>query len=151
MTISAGIFLKSTVLQNGTIFEAVTIFIVEYNSTGAIGFVINRPYGRSLNELEEFRNSSSFQLYDGGPVDKEHLFLLHRRPDLINGSSKITDDVSWGGNMSDAIVAINGQILTSDDLKIFVGYCGWDAGDLEMEIDEGSWQIVSGIENEIFE
>jgi putative transcriptional regulator len=36
---------------------------------------------------------------DGGPVDREHLFVLHKRPDLIDGGGQITNDFYIGGNM----------------------------------------------------
>ncbi len=48
-----------------------------------MGFVVNKKYQRALNELEEFKHIRSFPLYNGGPVDQEHLFFIHKRPDLI--------------------------------------------------------------------
>ncbi len=151
MNIRAGSFLKSTEALDGSSFERTTIFLKEYNENGAVGLVVNRPFGRSLNELEEFRQSINFHLYHGGPVDEEHLFFLHRRPDLIAGGMLVDNDIYWGGNFSEAVRAINQQVLTQKDIKIFVGYCGWDAGELEAEIEEGSWVVWQAASLQLFE
>jgi len=81
MTISAGTFLKATESLKETNFEAAVLFITEHNENGAIGFVINKPFPRKLNELLEFKNSIAFPLYEGGPVEKEKVFFIHQRPD----------------------------------------------------------------------
>ncbi len=78
---------------------------------------------------------------DGGPVDIERLFVLHKRPDLISGGEQITNDLYLGGNMEQVIEAINNKGASSQDIQLFIGYCGWDAGELEAEIEEGSWVI----------
>lgn len=142
MQLQAGIFLKSTDALNDTVFSQVTIFITEYNAKGALGFVLNKPFGRSLNELEEFKDSPYFPLYEGGPVDQAHLFFVHRRPDLIEEGTLVGNGLYYGGNFQQAVAAINDNNLTANDIKIFVGYCGWDAGELEAEIEEGSWEII---------
>ena len=141
MYLHPGLFIKSTEALNGTVFEKATIFITEYNVYGAMGFVINKTFGRSLHELEEFKHSPYFPLYNGGPVDGEHLFFVHQRPDLIEAGTAIGNGVYVGGNFSQAVTAINNGSLTTNDIKIFVGYCGWDAGELEAEIVEGSWVL----------
>ena len=143
MNLQPGLFLKSTAALNDTLFEEVTIFITEYNAQGAMGFVINQPFGHDLNELQEFRHSANFPLYNGGPVDQEHLFFIHQRPDLIEEGVSVGNGVYSGGRFSQAVTAINNKSLTSKDIKIFVGYCGWDAGELEAEIEEGSWMMYS--------
>lgn len=144
MLIKAGIFLKSTKALNNTVFEYCIIFLSEYNSNDAIGFVINKPFIRKLNELEEFKHSPSFPLYDGGPVDKEHLFFMHQRPDLITNGIFIGENIYVGGNFKQAINCINNKSITAEEIKIFIGYCGWDAGELENEIEEGSWIVDEG-------
>lgn len=78
--LEAEISIKSTASLNGSIFEDTTILIVEHNEAGSTGFVTNKPYGKSLHDLIEFKHSKPFPLMDGGPVDRAHLFVLHKRP-----------------------------------------------------------------------
>lgn len=150
MNLQAGIFLKSTPALNGTYFAGAIIFITEFNANGAVGYLVNRFFGRSLNELEEFKHSSSFPLYEGGPVDQEHLFFLHKRPDLIEDGTVAGNDIFVGGNFKQAVTAINHKSLSTKDIKLFIGYCGWDADELEAEIGEGSWIVTEGPAEDVF-
>ena len=143
MDVKLGTILKSTDSLLGTVFDGVQVLIVEYNEKGAIGFVLNKPLGRSLNQLEEFRQMPPFELYNGGPVDQEHLFFIHQRPDLIQEGVAIRKDLFWGGAFQQVIEGIQNGQLTNKDVKIFVGYCGWDKGELEAELEEGSWKIAN--------
>lgn len=150
MKLKTGLLLESTAALEDDYFAGVIIFIVEYNKDGAIGFVVNRPFGKALNALEEFKHSASFPLYEGGPVDNEHLFFLHRRSELIEGGAPVGKGIYYGGNFKQAVNGINNKSLKSSDLKIFVGYCGWEAGELEVELREGSWNIISEESDTIF-
>ncbi len=139
---NAGMFLHSTALLDDTVFEKAIIFIAEHNEKGAMGFVVNKPFPRKINELVEFQDSIPFTLFDGGPVDQEHLFFIHRRPGLIKGGELVADNVYLGGDFQAAMMYINEGTLTEEDIKIFIGYCGWDDQELEAEIEEGSWKIA---------
>jgi putative transcriptional regulator len=139
--LKAGIYIKSTAALIGSFFEDTTILLVEHNQKGSTGFVINIPLGKSLHELIEFNHSNPFPLMDGGPVDREHLFVLHKRPDLIEGGEKMFEGFYLGGNMEQVIDAINTKSITQEELQLFIGYCGWDKGELEAEVEEGSWII----------
>lgn len=141
MTISAGTILISTPSLDESIFEKTVIFITEHNEKGAMGFVINKLFPRALNELVEFKHTKSFPLHDGGPVEREHLYFLHQRPDLIEGSVAIGDSIYLGGNFKQVVTQLNNNTLQEKDIKIFVGYCGWDPNQLEDEIAEGSWLV----------
>ena len=141
--LKAGIYIKSTSALMGNIFENTTILIVEHNEEGSIGFIINKLFGKSLNELIEFNQSKPFPLMDGGPVDKEHLFVLHKRPDLIDGGKQILQGVYLGGDMQQVIEAINTKLITKQEIQIFIGYCGWDFGELEVEMREGNWTFFN--------
>lgn len=139
--LEAAISIKSTALLNGSFFEETTILIVKHNEEGSTGFVTNRSFERSLHELIEFNHSKPFPLMDGGPVDRDHLFVLHKRPDLIDGGEEIFNGYYLGGNMVQVIQAINNGLANVQDFQIFIGYCGWDLGELEAEIEEGSWDL----------
>lgn len=136
--------LKGTAALNDTFFEGALVLITEHNNKGAAGFVINRPFARRLNELEEFKHSPAFPLYDGGPVGREQLYFIHRRPDIIPGGQAISNGVYFAGDFTETIKAINNKSLTETDIKLFIGYCGWDSGELEAEIAEGSWEAGEG-------
>jgi len=141
MDLKAGLYIKSTAALNGSFFENTTILIAEQNQSGSIGFVTNKPFGKSLHELIEFNHSKPFPLMDGGPVDRDHIFVLHKRPDLIDGGKQINDGLYLGGNMDQVVKAINNGDVNQEDIQLFIGYCGWDVGELEAEVDEGSWDL----------
>jgi putative transcriptional regulator len=140
--LKAGIYIKSTDSLIGSVFENTSILLVKHNQNGSIGFVTNKPLHKSLHELIEFNQSKPFPLMNGGPVDREHLFVLHKRPDLISGCEQITNDFYLGGNMEQVIEAINTKDANIQEIQLFIGYCGWDAGELEAEIEEGTWMLI---------
>lgn len=139
--LKAGIYIKSTSALIGSFFEDTTILLVEHNEAGSTGFVTNKAFGKSLNDLLEFNHAKPFPLMDGGPVDREHLFVLHKRPDLIEGGKQLTDGLYLGGNMEQVIEAINTSSASDQQIQLFIGYCGWDVGELGAEVDEGSWTV----------
>ncbi len=140
--IKAGISIKSTASLIGSFFEDTTILIVEHNEAGSTGFVTNKPFGKSLHDLIEFKHSKPFPLMDGGPVDRAHLFVLHKRPDLIEGGKQLPNGLYLGGNMEQVIKAINTSSCNDQEIQLFIGYCGWDVGELEAEVEEGSWSFL---------
>ena len=150
MNINAGkILISSSTLEDAN-FQNVIIFIAEYNEKGAMGFVINKIFDKPLNALTEFSNSRAFPLYSGGPVDKEYLFFIHQRPDLVTGGTNIIDNIYLGGDFKKAVENINNKSLNETDIKICVGYCGWDKGELDEEIIEGSWTVLDNNPEMVF-
>ncbi|UAY53448.1 YqgE/AlgH family protein [Ferruginibacter albus] len=143
MHLSNGTILISTISLNNTFFERSIVFIVEYNEKGALGFVINKPFPRKLNELTEFKQSKALPLYEGGPVENDKLFFIHQRADLISNGVAVIDTIFWGGDFKQAITNINNDVFRTNDSKLFIGYCGWDQNELEQEIEEGSWQLCN--------
>jgi putative transcriptional regulator len=139
--LKAGIYIKSTTALIGSFFEHTTILVVEHNEKGSLGFVTNKSFEKSLHDLIEFSHAKPFPLMYGGPVDREHLFVLHKRPDLIEGGEQVANGLYLGGNMEQVIKTINTSSVAQQEIQIFIGYCGWDAGELEAEVEEGSWTI----------
>jgi putative transcriptional regulator len=143
-----GMVIRAAASLKDSVFEASTILITEVNVKGAIGFVVNQPYGRSLNELEEFSHCVNIPLYDGGPVEDENIYFIHQRPDLVEGGTLVLRGIYVGGDFEEAVTHLNDRSMAANHLKIFVGYCGWNSGELEAEIAEGSWELVGSLEDE---
>ncbi|MEK0423560.1 MAG: hypothetical protein RLZ95_1470 [Bacteroidota bacterium] len=139
--LKAGIYIKSTTELIGSFFEHTTLLIVKHNEEGTIGFVTNKPFGKLLHDLIEFKHAKPFPLLDGGPVDRDHLFVLHKRPDLIEGGEQVANGFYLGGSMKQVIEAINTKSINEEEIQLYIGYCGWDLGELDAELEEGSWTI----------
>ncbi|MBI1781464.1 MAG: YqgE/AlgH family protein [Sphingobacteriales bacterium] len=146
----SGHIIQATSAMDDPVFKGASIFITEHNEKGAIGFVFNKPSGRHLNELEEFKHCKPTPLYDGGPMDKEHIFFVHIRPDLIEEGTSIGNSIYSGGNFSQAIADLNEGSISTNQIKLFIGYCGWNTNELETEIAEGSWQVTNTPPQEVF-
>lgn len=150
MNISPGKILISTPALEDPHFDKAVIFLAEYNQNGALGFVINKLFPRVFNELSEFSMSKEFALYAGGPVKNEELFFIHRRPDLIADGIHISDSIYLGGNFQQAVKYMDDNTLSEKDIKLFIGYCGWDYAELEEEVNEGSWLVSDSTSATIF-
>ncbi|MCP9750183.1 YqgE/AlgH family protein [Ferruginibacter sp. HRS2-29] len=132
--------LESSPEMDDPIFNQAVLLITQEDASGAAGFIINKEHPRRLNDLIEFHHCKSWPLHFGGPVEDEKLFFIHRRPDLIEEGEPLGNDIYLGGNFKQAIRFINDNTLRENEIRLFVGYCGWDAGELEAEIKEGSWK-----------
>ncbi|TWI84994.1 putative transcriptional regulator [Lacibacter cauensis] len=143
MNIKAGTIIISTALLDDSEFEKVAIVITEHNEKGAVGYVFNQPFPRNFNELEEFKHSIPVPLYAGGPVQTDMLYFMHCRPDLVEGGDLVAADVYMNGDFRKAVQLLNNGTLSIHEVRLFIGYCGWDAGELEAELEEGSWEVTN--------
>lgn len=150
MQLQQGCFLEATTLLDDSNFDNALLYIAEYNDKGASGFVVNKPSGRYLNQLEEFKDGIRFPLYEGGPVGDEKIYFLHCHADLVSEAVFSKDNIYIGGNFEKVFMLLNDQIIGNHDIKLFIGYCGWDPGQLEEEIEEGSWVVKDHSPGDIF-
>lgn len=150
MNLQPGNIIISTASLDETNFEKVAVIITEYNEKGAMGYVFNQLFPRKFNELEEFKYSVAVSLYNGGPVQTDMLYFMHRRPDLIANGEQVAGNVYIGGDFKKAVELLNNGQLSTDDVRLFIGYCGWDVNELEEEMKEASWQLTSATVDLVF-
>lgn len=115
------------------------ILICDYRQEGAFGFVINKVFEYDLGELIEGAEDIRFPVYEGGPVQKDTLHFLHRSPQLIPGGQEVTQGIYWGGDFAEVLKLLREDRIGKHDIRFFLGYSGWDEGQLEGEIKEKSW------------
>jgi len=126
----------------GSYFSRSTVLLVDYSPKGAVGFILNKPLEKPFNEIfVDFPNCTP-EVFVGGPVSNDRLFYIHTLGDLIHGSIRVKDELFWGGDYDEMISVISSGKAQPNQIKFFVGYSGWSAGQLEEEITENSWLIA---------
>ena len=139
--IEAGTILIAKPFMEDKRFEKAIILIAEHNINGTIGFIINRKNTINIDELIPEMNPLNTTIREGGPVEKETLFFIHKNPELIKKSQKIRGGLFWSGNVIDLIKGIKEEKIHGSEIIFLNGYAGWDKYQLETELEEGSWII----------
>ncbi|ACT95277.1 YqgE/AlgH family protein [Dyadobacter fermentans] len=124
-------------------FERGVILMCEHNEEGSFGFVLNQTTDLFLGDVLEETIYQDITLHLGGPVEKNTLHFIHRRPDLVTGGTEIMKDVYWGGDFNNVKTLLNLNTLKQEDVMFFIGYSGWSGGQLDDEIKQDSWIISS--------
>jgi putative transcriptional regulator len=104
--------------------------------------VLNQTTGLMLGDVLEETIYQDIPLYLGGPVEKNTLHFVHRRPDLIEGGGEIAEGVYWSGDFENVKMMLNLSQLTHEDVRFFVGYSGWGGGQLEDELAQKAWYVT---------
>lgn len=134
-------------------FQETVVLILEHNAEGAFGIVVNRRSRLTLGDiLPEFAHERGFQtpVYVGGPVQQEYLFVVHSElPE--NEKSDTVSEVVKGVFFEPSFRYLQKyfepqfwESVPADDrpkIHLFLGYSGWAPGQLEREMQSGSWVI----------
>jgi len=137
-----GRIIISEPLLSGNFFGRSTVLLVEHSPNGSVGFILNKPLEAKINELFIMPTGYIPQLFVGGPVGGDSLFYIHTLGEQIEGSSHVKDELYWGGDFEALKLAIASGNIGPGQVKFFVGYSGWSAGQLENEIAENSWLVT---------
>ncbi|MGN6193686.1 MAG: YqgE/AlgH family protein [Ginsengibacter sp.] len=145
-----GILLIANPFLKDPNFSRTVIFICENMPEGTFGFVLNKQFPKTLNELIPDLDMPDFPVFLGGPVQPDSLHFLHQYPDLISGGEEVFDGVYWGGNFESLQIHLKNNDISSDKIRFFIGYSGWTEGQLDNEMKEDSWLTVKATRKLIF-
>jgi len=126
----------------GSYFNRSIIILASYGENGAVGFILNKKVEYPVEDL--FINFPDFdsEIHIGGPVGTDSIYFIHTLGDLIPGSIQIKDNLYWGGDFEALKLQIKLGLVNPTQVRFFLGYSGWDAGQLEEEINENSWLVA---------
>ncbi len=141
--VSKGAFLVASPHLRDPNFRQTVVLLCEHGPGGSLGLVVNRRTDHHVMEI--LPNTTGLHektglVYSGGPVQKDNLLILHRVNGKIPESQPIFDGVCLGGDL----VALE-QLSTEtggDLVRIYMGYAGWAAGQLQAELLTGSWLVL---------
>ena len=131
-------------------FARSVVLVCEHSEEGTVGFSLNRPTAHTLGDLLPELYTPLLPVFQGGPVQLDTLHMLHRSP-IAFGGTEIADGVYWGGSYDALQDSVMHNSYQPVDLRLFVGYSGWGAGQLEKELEEGSWIVANVTAELIFE
>ena len=146
----AGILLISDPFLKDPNFMRTVVFLCEHKEEGSFGFVLNRKYENTLDELIPELEDVKIPVYYGGPVQTDTIHFLHQYPDEIPGGIEVIKGVYWGGDFELLINLVKKNSVDTDKIRFFIGYSGWGIGQLIDELNEKSWLTVKAVRKIIF-
>lgn len=130
--------------QMGDWFERAVVLVVEHNDQGAFGLVLNKPSESTVEEAAPdlpavVERESVIHL--GGPVSPESVTAIGEHLDP--------------GTSAKLVVGGTGMVDLEDPpalgrVRVFAGYSGWSAGQLDEEIEAESWVVENARVNDLF-
>jgi len=138
-------------LQEPTFARTVIAVLEHDDENGTVGVVLNRPMQVTVAEVVDSvveLVTSPPTLFDGGPVAPTTAIALGRvaagaEPD--GWTYVVPPLVTVDLDHDPSLLAVSVR-----DLRVFVGYAGWSAGQLLGEIEEGAWYVVDGLPSDPF-
>lgn len=129
-------------------FARSVILIVQHGEEGALGLVVNRPLETTVEQIcekvLEVECEAEGVLYQGGPCEGP-LMVVHA--DDARSDIHVKDGVHFTTDREN----IEWLLAHNDGpIKYFVGYAGWAAGQLESELETGSWLTLPAEAGQIF-
>jgi len=137
-------------------FSQTVTFIWEHNDEGALGIVINRPLQMRLADVFEqlqFPMSPGVSgvqpILQGGPVQTDRGFVVHHIGGTWEHTKKISSriQVTTSPDILDAMARGTGPSTA----LVALGYAGWGAGQLEIELAQNAWLTVPCDERILFD
>jgi putative transcriptional regulator len=125
-------------------FRRTVVLLAEHNADGAMGLVLNRPtdtpVADALPDLAALAGNGQ-SVYLGGPVALESVLAVAELEDPADASELLFGSV---GFVQEPDVPVRRG-------RVFVGYAGWTAGQLEAELEEDAWFVVPSEPDDLFD
>ena len=134
-------------------FAETVVLLIDYHKRGATGVIINRPTKLPLsNVLPGIKGlqKRTDTVYFGGPVEVSRIMMLIQSADPLKESIKVFNDVY----ISDSYAVLQRMVDRADAegrFRIYAGYAGWAAGQLDAEVSRDDWHILEADANTVFE
>jgi len=130
-------------------FRRAVVLVTEHNDEGATGLVLNRlsetPVVDAVPDLAPLVADEE-RVYVGGPVQQSAVLVLAEFEDPDDAAAIVVDNVGFVAGDEDF------ELLSAATrrARVFAGYAGWGAGQLEAELEQSSWIVEDPLAPDLF-
>lgn len=133
-------------------FARTVIQLLQHSAEdGALGVVVNRPTGTDLREVLPgwaLLAPDPLVIFQGGPVQQTAAICLGR---LAGPAPADATYVAVPGARWLATVDLDQDAAEPvQEVRVFAGYAGWSPGQLEAEVEQGSWWVLDALPGDCF-
>lgn len=129
-------------------FRRTVILVGEHSAEGALGVVLNRASDATVDEaipeLAELADDLG-SVHVGGPVQPSAIVVLADFVDPDRASVLVLDSVGFLPSEVDPDAL--GELRRA---RVYAGYAGWGPGQLDGELEEGSWIVEPALAEDVF-
>jgi putative transcriptional regulator len=147
---ASGILLISDPFLKDPNFMRTVVFLCDHQEQGSFGFVLNRKYENTIDELIPELAGHKIPLFYGGPVQMDTIHFLHQYSEEIQGGQEVMKGIYWGGDFDKVVDMVRNNEIDENKIRFFIGYSGWSDGQLKNELEEKSWLTVKATRKLVF-
>ena len=129
-------------------FRRAVVLVTEHDDDGALGLILNRPAETTVAEavpgLSPLVDDEA--PFVGGPVDQQSLLVLAEFDDPDESAATVFEDIGFVSGDADIVLAAGGTRRA----RVFAGYAGWSAGQLDDELAADGWIISPATREDVF-
>jgi putative transcriptional regulator len=149
--LAAGRLLVATPLLVDPNFFRTVVLLLDLDENGALGVVLNRPSQVPVHSILPDWTDRVLPpdvLFQGGPVSTDSALAVAH----VDGTDEPVGFRRVYGRTGIIDLDTPAELLTDvvAGLRIFAGYAGWGAGQLQAEMMEGSWVAVDSVHSDVF-
>ncbi|TCO25030.1 putative transcriptional regulator [Pedobacter psychrotolerans] len=122
-------------------FKRSVVILSEHGNDGSVGYILNQVANVVLKDVIQDLWEAQNHIYFGGPVAADTLHFIHRAYDKLQSGEPIGNGLYWGGNFETLKILINTNTIDESEVKFFMGYSGWDNGQLDRELEQNAWMV----------
>ncbi len=130
-------------------FGRSVVLLIEHDQDGSFGLIMNKPVPEKFNDIIKGFPDFDARVYLGGPVQPDHVFILHTIGNEIDGSLEVLDGLFWGGDLESIREKIRMGTVRPGQIRFYMGYAGWEPNQLDMELERNSWVVTNATSRKI--
>ena len=127
-------------------FSETVVLLLEYDETGALGLIINwpteMPADHVLPDIEGL-TENAHQVFIGGPVQRGQITLLVQSDEAPGDARHVFADIYFSGS-GDLLRQLAAEKESARQFRLYLGFAGWSAGQLDAELARGGWRVLPG-------